>query len=673
MFRSATVAVVLFPLLVSGQSRPSTRDDLTLHAATQEVLLDFVARDKHQRAITDLRPEDVRIYEDGVLQLPKSFRYRSGPETPAAGTVVSENLSNKYDPLKELNLISIVFESMSAQTRLRATEYAEEFLKSSVGPNTWIGVFTLNHQLSVVQPFTTDIALVRAAVRRAGTGAYQEFAKESQDRENRINDLLTVQQTSGSNPQASGNSGSAPGNFQPLSPGSAEERGPAGGLGTAAALLLQVEQHVLKNAYQQNGNGTIDALHTLIRAQQPLPGRKTVFYVSEGLVIPPERPELLQSIISEANRLNVTFYTLDARGLEVSSSMQKAMAATAAMNADDSGGLAVQQTDIQVNARALAEGTGGFAMDNSNDLRAPLQRVMEDVRAHYEVSYTPSSTNFDGHFRAIEVKVLRPGVKLQSRKGYFALPLLNGESLSIVEVEALKVLDTKPEVRAFDFETAALRFGSNTEGANYRVAISVPAKAIHFEEDKAKNTFQVHVAAMILVKQAQTSQVVARVSRDLPYRAPLARRADFERGAITILLPVSLPTGHYEIEAALLDIGGSAASVRRFAVMAPVQQRGMDVSDLVWVHTVRASQPNDTHNPADPFDTPFGQVTPEVNASLGVAASASFFFRVYDAPAPSARLKILKDGKQVTAFALNLTPAPASGPSHLLGNCRLRI
>ena len=80
----------------------------------------------------------------------------------------------------------------------------------------------------------------------------------------------------------------------------------------------------------------------------------------------------------------------------------------------------VYQTDLQANARHLAEGTGGFAMDNSNDLRGPLQRVMEDVRSHYEVTYAPVSENYDGHFRKLEVRLAIPGLKVQSRAGYYA-------------------------------------------------------------------------------------------------------------------------------------------------------------------------------------------------------------------------------------------------------------
>jgi hypothetical protein len=46
-----------------------------------------------------------------------------------------------------------------------------------------------------------------------------------------------------------------------------------------------------------------------------------------------------------------------------------------------------------------------------------MQRVMEDIRTHYELSYAPKSTVYDGHFRRIEVKLKRPKLTVRTRKG----------------------------------------------------------------------------------------------------------------------------------------------------------------------------------------------------------------------------------------------------------------
>ena len=61
------------PLAAQAPS-PAAEPTAVIHATTREVLLDFVARDRHHHAITDLRPEEVEVYEDGVLQKVNSFR-----------------------------------------------------------------------------------------------------------------------------------------------------------------------------------------------------------------------------------------------------------------------------------------------------------------------------------------------------------------------------------------------------------------------------------------------------------------------------------------------------------------------------------------------------------------------------------------------------------------------
>ena len=69
----------------------------------------------------------------------------------------------------------------------------------------------------------------------------------------------------------------------------------------------------------------------------------------------------------------------------------------------------IAESSIHANTRGnlaeLAEATGGALLPDSLDLRQPLRRAMEDLRTHYELSYSPSNLQTDGSFRKIEVKV----------------------------------------------------------------------------------------------------------------------------------------------------------------------------------------------------------------------------------------------------------------------------
>lgn len=640
---------LFIPLLVGAavaqQTNPAQPSEIVLHGGTREVLLDFVVRDKHQRELKNIRPDEVEIFEDGVRQTLKSFQYRTGREAAPVTSHVTLGSGQplKLDPLREINLVTMVFAGMGPLSRRQAAAMAHEFLRTEPGTNTWIGVFTLKYKLAAIQSYTSDIELLNKAVDRAATGQYQQFAKENLELIQHINALEGNQQQ-----------------FQPLQPGSAEERVAAPDR-FLNPVLVATDQMTLHLLFRQEGTRAIDALRALIREEAQFPGRKTVLFFSEGLVIPPDHPELLESLISEANRANLTFYTVDARGLSTVSNSQLSAQTYRASRRASAGSPDAIHTDLQANARSLATGTGGFAMDNSNDLREPLRRVMEDVRSHYEVTYTPSSTNFDGQFRKLAVSVSRPGVTVQSRAGYYALPMVDGEALAPFEMAALKILTTQPEPHTFDFHAAALRFSPTADGHVYRVVISVPTASLRFAEDPAKNAVAIHVSALGLIKD-EHGQVVRKVSKDLPFEAPADKRAEFENGDTTIMLPLDLPAGVYHLETALIDRVADRASVRRSVLVVPQTRNGCQLSDFVWVRRLQPSADRDVFNP---LDTAAGNVTPAFDPVLARSDLAHFYFIAYPASGaadkPTSEMKIWKDGKTVAALRLDLPEPNADG------------
>ena len=70
---------------------------------------------------------------------------------------------------------------------------------------------------------------------------------------------------------------------------------------------------------------------------------------------------------------------------------------------------------------ALAADTGGFLVENSNDLRDGLKQMLKDSETYYVLAYEPTNTRRDGSFRKVEVKLpgIR-GVKVRTRSGYLA-------------------------------------------------------------------------------------------------------------------------------------------------------------------------------------------------------------------------------------------------------------
>jgi VWFA-related protein len=120
----------------------------------------------------------------------------------------------------------------------------------------------------------------------------------------------------------------------------------------------------------------------------------------------------LGEITRQANRSNVTLYTIDPRGLM-----------TANSDIDQpvdprQWGEYVRRT--QDSLRVLAEDTGGIAVVNMNDFDGALKRIDADSSDYYILGYYSNNPDPTQRRRKIEVKVNRPGrnITVQSRKEY---------------------------------------------------------------------------------------------------------------------------------------------------------------------------------------------------------------------------------------------------------------
>ncbi len=73
--------------------------------------------------------------------------------------------------------------------------------------------------------------------------------------------------------------------------------------------------------------------------------------------------------------------------------------------------------------RGLAEDTDGLAIVNENDLEENLTKIVTSTSDYYLLSYAPTNTAVDGKFRRISVKVKRPNTHVRVRPGYVATTL----------------------------------------------------------------------------------------------------------------------------------------------------------------------------------------------------------------------------------------------------------
>lgn len=669
-----------------------------IRTTTREVVLDLVVRDKHQHAVTDLRPEEVEVYEDGVRQDVRVFRSIQGSEqlemerSAEAGRKPAPTEDGKrpsaLNSLRQVNFVSVVFADIAPLNLEFARRAIQEFLKSDTLPNTYVTVYRLNRTLGVIQPYTENKDLLARAVDKAAKGlvtqndpgANVSAVSAALDQMNAQGEIILAAPATGvattQSVQNELNNPLAAIAKDPMFAANAASQDVSVTLGNALIVQADLAKALRFSTNLSNGMDAMDSLHALVKSEEELPGRKIVLYLADGITFPMNRRDAVSNLISYANRCGVSFYTIDTRGLNVddpmmqSLSAQRRAGAESAIHEIDPQNSHTEEDDIQLasvgnsqlSMRELAEATGGFAVTNTNEIALPMQRMMEDIRTHYELAYAPTSIVYDGHFRKIEVKVSRPKVSVQTRKGYYAVPDVDGEPLQPYELVALNALNMQPAPTAFSYRFAAMKFRPEQQGSEYEMTFEIPFTDLKPVTDQKTGVEHFQAAIVAFVHDA-SGNVIRKVSREVARDIPQTSTAQMGGDRILYAEPVDLPSGHYLIDAAVTDEPSGKTSVKRVSVFVDAA-KNLSLSSL---ELVRRFEPlNGPRNPANPFDLDNGRITPTLADSVSAGLPMSLYFVVYPGKAATAEetnvtLELLRDGKAIARKPLRLSSPQADG------------
>ena len=673
---------------LSGQTPADNGQTPTIRTTTREVVLDVIVRDKHHHAIADLRPDEIEVFEDGVRQKINDFRSVQGAEQLQTEQALTQSaspssaaLSSPGKPsttLRQLNFVSIVLAQIAPLNLEFAREAINEFLKSDTLPNTYVTIYHFDHTLHLVQPYTTDKKVLISAVNAAAKGANgNRELGISAEAASGINTSLQAQAANIiASPGATAATDQAAQDLvlnplpqiakDPLWARNAASQDTSVDLNTALLAQAMLSNGLRFADSLSNGMNAMDALRQLIHVQSKLPGRKVVLYLADGLTLPMDRRDVVNSVISYANQMEVSFYTVDTQGLSADDPMAGSLASQQRAGAESSANIVsprmghLEDDDVQLSVSSnkqlamveLAEATGGFAVTNTNQIALPMQRVMEDIRTHYEVAYTPSAKNYDGHFRRIEVHVGRPHVTVQTRSGYFAVPDVNGEPLQPFEMTALRAIESHPAPVSFPYQAALLRFRPKGTAVDYQMAFDVPTSGLQVVMNPKTDRGQVRLSVVALIHKLD-GEVVGKVSRDLVKEVAKTDLATLGGEEILYSEPVELTGGHYLIDIAATDELASKTSVKRMSVFVP---SGADfgVSSLELVRKVDPLPPQ--RNSQDPFETNSGRVVPTLLESMPAGNPIGVYFVVYAMPNsdidPTITVQLFRDGKNISEQVL---------------------
>lgn len=677
---SVSVALLASPAWSAPRSQeppPELKRDV-FRVDTEVVLLDVVVRDKKGRSARDLRPEEIEVYEDGVRQQVGSFRFldsraigeaiEDAQAAAPTGAGAPAAAPPKPGESRHLNLVTLLFDQLGPSGRSVARKAALSFLELENRPDVYVSVFQIGESLRLLHQFTTDREMVRNAVLYA-TGQLDTQYTPATDRlaqaaaqANALRDQLESI-TAGSASQGAGTAGA--------------QLGQAVDMANMAVNALRLTDTLQR---EQQGHSSLFSILSLARQQQPLAGRKTILFFSEGLQAPPSLDHVLLAAISEANRANVSVYAVDARGLSTVSDSAAARTTLAEAVATSTRqqqlrgfrlftreemliadtAESVLRMDTIGTLEQLAESTGGLLISHTNDVRAGIARAVGDLRGYYEIAYSPANLEFDGRFRKIKLEVTRPGVTVQTRSGYFAMPPGEGTATFSYEVQLLKALRSPDPPHDLPVRTRAFRFGPEAGGQRYTVVLELPLDAIQFVKDKDPAFERAHFS-FLGVLRTPWGAVAEKFSQDAPVWLPRKRHDDLKQGNAVFMRSFTLPEGSYRLETAAMDRQSGRTSVDQSRLSVPPGRSAFGLSSLAVVKRAERVAKG-TLASDDPFRAGEARIVPWVTeAEVDPAQGVGLFFVAYvppgDAETPQVTLEVRRNA-QVVGRAEPTLPAP---------------
>lgn len=156
-------------------------------------------------------------------------------------------------------------------------------------------------------------------------------------------------------------------------------------------------------------NGSLNWLSTR-------PGRRSIVMVSGGYAADKENRSI-REIVNRSLRANAPIHFLDARGLQGMSRFLGAEYREALEHDGMEAPLAFSEEAS--GASGLAADTGGLYVRNTNDMEKGLSRIVDMTATYYILGYEPPESRRKPGFRKIKVEVVKKGLKVNARRGYF--------------------------------------------------------------------------------------------------------------------------------------------------------------------------------------------------------------------------------------------------------------
>ena len=417
-------AVLTVTPTVTGQGQTTGAQGTTFRATTNFVRTDVIVKDNEGRFVPDLKLEEFRVYEDGVLQnitlftpwvggraLGNLATTASSAPAPVAEGLILPSVRPRQDESGRLFIVFIDDLHLQPSDTPRVKDLLKRVRDTLVHDNDLVGFVSTGTSSISIDPsydfghrrFNEAIEkvmgsapspdeFIEAALLEGAQGPQQvrfnanvafRTAYELLDQMSQVQDRSKafVYISSGYH-------------FNPF----ADSR-----LQRIKDFYGVLDQGLTQEEITEDPNRTQDSIQSSIFYQ------RTAFSTADLI-------NQVAELTRAAQRANVAFYTIDPRGLQVSSVDASTRAQISYSDMRDF--LTTQVSTLRV----LADETGGFAGVESNDFDGILRRIDSETSDFYHIGYISSNPDPTRLRRFIKIEITRPGLQEPEYRSEYTLP-----------------------------------------------------------------------------------------------------------------------------------------------------------------------------------------------------------------------------------------------------------
>ena len=436
------LAAFSLPALAQKDDRAQKAEqaDDVVRVTTELVQTEIMVFDKRGSFVDGLSPEQFELTLEGTKQ-PVSFfeRVRAGSASEAAQLAAARKSSaaaTKPTPSETLaadrGRVIIFFVDdlhLSGASAVRAREALRHFVGNQMSPNDQVAIASASGRIGFLQQLTDNPAVLREAIARIG-----DMRKpEAYNGRTRVSEYMASQIMDNGNKELFTYLMEAIKLEMQAGPGSRHGDHRLGSSKIAGAALRNNINQVYNQA-RMAASDTLDALRNLMLSAAQMPGRKLVFFISDGFVVSEHKVgtlEALRGVTDAAARAGVVVYSLSLRensfglGSGVDASTNDYVDTSSRKAALTFGELAAAQQPL----RTVADETGGRAILNPDSLNEGIRDAIRETSDYYVLAWRPATTEQrEGRLR-LKVSIKdRPDLRVRLRNTLYEPP--QGESVT---------------------------------------------------------------------------------------------------------------------------------------------------------------------------------------------------------------------------------------------------